>query len=520
MKVANAEQMRRLDREAIHGYKIPGIVLMENASLGVVRSMEMKYGPMQGRAVLIFCGKGNNGGDGMAAARHLANRGADVQVFLLGGGKSLQGDAAANYAICKRMKIMIRPVRSSKDLTAVSREIRKADLILDAILGTGIVPPVRGLVEQVVRRINRSGKPVISVDLPTGLSADSSEVIGEVIRADLTVTFGLPKISLVQYPSLSNAGEVCVADISLPAELVDKADIPVELLDEEVLQALPPRRPDLHKGGAGRALVVAGSGEMPGAAVMTCLSCLRVGAGLVYAAVPGRVLGFFHKRMVEGISIPLPETDQNHLGLSALPGILGAARGKNVAAVGPGIGLDPETGDMVRSLIQKIRIPVVLDADGISHLAGNPGILRKSKAPVILTPHPGEMARLTRVPEQVLKTRRVDVAREFARKFGVILVLKGARTVVADPRGRAWINPTGNPGMATAGTGDVLTGMIAGLVAQGMAPLQAAMAGVFMHGLCGDRAAQRRGERGLLSRDLIREIPHVLRSLDEKKGTR
>lgn len=518
MKVVNADQMRRLDREAVDRYKIPGIVLMENASLGVVRSMEMKYGPLQGRSVLIFCGKGNNGGDGMAAARHLANRGANVQVVLLGKPKSLQGDAAANHAICKRMKIRVHPVTSSRGFTAVSREIRKADLILDAILGTGIVPPVRGLVEQAVRRINRSGKPVISVDLPTGLSADSSEVAGEVVRADLTVTFGLPKISLVQYPSLSNAGEVHVADISLPAELVEKAKIPVELLSEEVMKGLPPRRPDLHKGEAGRVLLIAGSMGMPGAAVMTALSCFRVGAGLVYAAVPGRVREFFNKRVVEGITVTLPETDQYHLSLSALPDILGAARGKNAAVIGPGIGLDPATGDMVRSLIQKIRIPLVLDADALSHLAGNTGILRKVRTPVILTPHPGEMARLTDVSEQVLKTRRVDLAREFAGKFGVILVLKGARTVVADPLGRVWINPTGNPGMATAGTGDVLTGMIAGLVAQGMAPLQAALAGVFMHGLCGDLAAARRGKRGLLSRDLIRDIPNVLRSFDEKKG--
>jgi len=520
MKVANAEQMKRLDREAVREYRIPGIVLMENASLGVIRSMETKYGRLWGRSVLIFCGKGNNGGDGMASARHLANRGAHVQVVLLGEPESLQEDAAANYAICERMKIRIHPVVSPKDFSSVSRWISKADLILDAILGTGIVPPVRGLVEQAVRRINRSGKPVISVDLPTGLSADSSEIVGEVVHADLTVTFGLPKISLVQYPSLSNAGEVHVADISLPWELVDQAEIPVELLGEEILQALPPRRPDLHKGEAGRVLLIAGSRGMPGAAVMAALSCFRSGAGLVYAAVPGRVREFFHKQLVEGITVTLPETERDHLSLSALPDILAAARGKKAAVIGPGIGLDPATGDMVRSLIQKIRIPMILDADALSHLAGNTALLRKIRIPVILTPHPGEMARLTDVSDKVLKTRRVDLAREFAAAFGVILVLKGARTVIADPKGRVWINPTGNPGMATAGTGDVLTGMIAGLAAQGMAPLQAALAGVFLHGRCGDRAAAHRGKRGLLARDLIREIPNVLRTVDDKKRTR
>ncbi len=513
MKVANAEQMRALDREAIEGYKIPGIVLMENAALGVVRCMEERYGLLGDRSVLVFCGKGNNGGDGMAVARHLVNRGAKVRTVLLGDPKSLRGDAATNFTICEEMKIPVRPVTTSRNFGGITSYLKKADLVLDAILGTGIVPPVRGLVEQAVRRINRAKKPVISVDLPTGLSADSSEVLGEVVQAELTVTFGLPKISLAQYPSLASAGEVRVADISLPAELVQRSNISVEIMEEEVLRTLPLRRQDMHKGEGGRVLLVAGSKEMPGAAVMAALSSFRIGAGGVYAAVPEGIRRFFHKQLMEGVLVPLPDAAKDYLSLSVLPEILRAARGKNVAVVGPGIGLDPETGEMVRSLIQKIRIPVVLDADGINHVARDLDSLKKARAAVILTPHPGEMARLTGASERELKTQRVDLAREFAGKFGVILVLKGARTVIAEPKGRVWINPTGNPGMATAGTGDVLTGMIAGLVAQGMKPLQAALLGVYLHGCCGDRAASRIGERGLLSRDLIREIPGVLKAV-------
>lgn len=510
MKVVTAEQMRRLDREAMEGYGIPGIVLMENAALGVVRAMEERYGILRGRSVTLFCGKGNNGGDGMAVARHLANRGADVRVYLLGDPKGLKGDAAGNHAICERMGISVRPVSDTRGLGRASSALKNTDLIVDAILGTGIVPPVRGLTGQAVRRINRSRKPVISVDLPTGLNADSSEIVGDVVRADLTVTFGLPKISLVQYPSLSVAGKVVVADISLPAGLMEKAEIPVELAEQEVLSRLPLRRGDMHKGDAGRVLVVAGSRGMPGAAVMTALSCFRIGAGLVYAAVPGSVRPQFHTRLMEGILAPLPDSERDYLTLSSLPEILRSAKGKNVMAVGPGIGLDPGTGEMVRSLIRKSRIPLVLDADGINHLARDPGVLNKAGAPVIITPHPGEMARLTGASGEALKTRRVDVAREFAAKFKVVLVLKGARTVVAGADGRVWINTTGNPGMATAGIGDVLTGIIAGLVAQGMRPVEAAVGGVYLHGRCGDRAANRLGERGLLSRDLIREIPRVL----------
>ncbi len=507
MKVATAAQMRALDRDAIEGYGIPGIVLMENAALGVVRCMEERYGPAAGQSVVVFCGKGNNGGDGMAVARHLSNRGAHVWVALLGDPDGVSGDAAINLRICREMQIPIRVVDSVGKLNGLSELLKNCDLVVDAILGTGTVPPVRGLAEQAVRRINTTGKPVIAVDLPTGLSADVSELPPQVVQADLTVTFGLPKVSLVQYPSMSAAGTVRVVDISLPASLVEEADISLALIEAEALAAVPPRRGDEHKGRAGRVLVVAGSADMPGAAVMTALASLRIGAGLVYAAVPDGVRPVFHRRLMEGIVVPLAQSHRKHLTPEALPAILKAAQGKSVAALGPGIGLDPETGEVVRSLLLKLRIPMVLDADGLTHVAQDPAVLHQAKAPVILTPHPGEMSRLSGVSQEVLNTRRVDVAREFSRRSQVIVVLKGARTVIAEPDGWAWINTTGNPGMATAGTGDVLTGMIAGLIAQGMSPIDAARIGVFLHGRCGDLAAAKRGERGLIAGDLIREIP-------------
>ena len=511
MKVANAAQMRGLDRRAIEDYKIPGMVLMENAALAVVHAMEARYGPIENKRVVIACGKGNNGGDGLAIARHLANRGAMTSVFLVGNSKSLTGDAAANYDICRQMSIPLREVADPRQLGAFSSSIKKADVVVDALLGTGIVPPVRGMVSRVVKRINAGEAPVVAVDLPTGLNADSSEVSGEVVQADLTVTLGLPKISLAQYPSLSRAGEVHVADISLPVDLVRQADIPLSLIEGSILERLPERRPDLHKGNTGKVLVVGGCHGMPGAVTMTSMACLRVGAGLVYGAMPSAVRRSFHQRLMEGIAVTLPDSEEDCLTGASLSSLLRASRGKTVAALGPGIGLDPETGEMIRSLIQKIRIPVILDADGITQIANDPEVLKKAKIPVILTPHPGEMARLTGASRERLATRRVDLAREFAADYGVIVVLKGARTVVAEPRGNAWINTTGNPGMATAGTGDVLTGIIAGLVAQGMRPLEAALSGVHLHGACGDRAAKRRGDRGLLARDLLHELPKVLK---------
>jgi NAD(P)H-hydrate epimerase len=468
MKVANAEQMRALDRAAIEEYGIPGIVLMENAALGVIRCMESRYGACSNKRVLILCGKGNNGGDGLAVARHLVNRGVSTSVIVLGLRKDIRGDAAVNLRICESMGIAPRFAATSRQVGTISASIRKADLIVDAILGTGIVPPVRGVVAQVLAKINGSKRPVISVDLPSGLSANSSEISGDVVQAELTVTFGLPKISLVQYPSLAAAGEVQVVDISLPAELVNKADIPVELIGQTVLKRLPVRKKDLHKGNAGKALVVAGSQGMPGAAMMTSLAAFRIGAGLVYAAIPSAIRASYHRRLMESIVVPLPESEGKYLTRASLAPLLHACKGKNVAAVGPGIGLDPETGEMIRSLIRKVRIPLILDADGINQIAADPAVLKQAKVPVIITPHPGEMAKLTGASRQMLTTRRVDLARDFAAEHGVIVVFKGARTVVASPGGRVWINTTGNPGMATAGTGDVLTGVIAGLAAQGI----------------------------------------------------
>ncbi|NOY53137.1 MAG: NAD(P)H-hydrate dehydratase [Deltaproteobacteria bacterium] len=511
-KVATAEQMRALDREVIERYGIPGIVLMENAALGVVRAMEERYGDLCGKKVVVICGKGNNGGDGFAVARHLSNRGAGVHLFLPGDPNLLRGDAATNLRICRMMKIPLVPVTTNSGLRSLASYLSRCDLVIDALLGTGIKPPVRGMIAEVIKRINRYAGPVISVDLPSGLSADTSAVLGEVVEADLTVTFGLSKISLTQYPSLSVAGHVVIADISLPVECVEKAGILVEWIGDEILRLLPKRRADAHKGSVGKVLLVAGSKGMPGAAVMTALSALRVGTGLVYAALPSSIEGTFLKRLMEGIVIPLDDSDRDHLTPASLRSILQAAKGKNVVAVGPGIGLDPETGEMVRSLIQTVRIPVILDADGINQIAADPEILRKAKAPLILTPHPGEMARLTGVSKEVLTTLRIDLARSFAREFGVILILKGARTVIADPGGRCWINTTGNSGMGTAGMGDLLTGMIAGLVAQGMNPLAASKAGVYIHGLCGDRAAGRLGKRSLIARDLLHEVPCVLKA--------
>lgn len=514
-KVATAAQMRALDREAIERYKIPGIVLMENAALGVVRAMEERYGSQRGKSVAILCGKGNNGGDGFAVARHLANRGCKVYLFLLGEPALLRGDAATNLHICQEMKIPICSVTVSRALRPLISKLNQCDIVVDALLGTGIVPPVRGLLAEAVSRINCSGKPVVSVDLPSGLNADTSEVSGEVVQADLTVTFGLTKIALAQHPSLALAGKVIVADISLPADLVSRAEIPVEWIGKEILRDLPKKRADAHKGSAGKVLIVAGSKGMPGAAVMTALSALRVGAGLVYAALPSSIRGIFLKRLMEGIVVPTASSDTDHLTSASLEPVLHAAKGKKVMAVGPGIGLDPETGKMIRSLIQKVRVPVVLDADGLNHMADDPDIFKRAKAPLILTPHPGEMARLTGGSGEIPATRRVDLAGDFAREFGVILVLKGARTVIAEPAGRCWINTTGNPGMGTAGTGDLLTGMIAGLIAQGMKPPAAARVGVYLHGLCGDRAAGRLGERSLIARDLLGEVPRTLRMSDQ-----
>jgi NAD(P)H-hydrate epimerase len=510
MIVVTAEEMRQLDRRTIEEFHVPARVLMENAGLRVVEEIEKAWGPVNGKTVTVAAGKGNNGGDGLVVARHLRERSARVHVFLLAPPEQLAGETRANLERYQRQPGQVFVVKDEK-LDDLTRALSQSDLIVDALFGTGLSSPVTGSAAGVIAAINASGKPVVAVDLPSGIHTDTGQVMGIAVKATVTVTFALPKRGLLLYPGSDHAGRLRIADIGIPSALVRQLPASVQWLTAaEVSEGLTRRPLSAHKGTFGHVLVVAGSVGKGGAAAMTSLSALRVGAGLVTLALPSGLEGTLPDRPLEIMTLPLPQTADRSLGRGALEPLLKFAQDKSVAAVGPGLSTHPETALVVHGLIAQLTIPMVIDADGLNVLVGHLDLLKQARAPLVLTPHPGEMARLSGTSTHAVQADRLGVTADFVKRHPVTLVLKGARTIVADRSGVLTVNSTGNPGMATAGTGDVLTGMIAGLIAQGYPPDQAARFGVYLHGLAGDLAAAEVGEVGFLAGDLIRRIPAAI----------
>jgi ADP-dependent NAD(P)H-hydrate dehydratase / NAD(P)H-hydrate epimerase len=513
MKIATAQQIKNIDRRAIREFGIPGPVLMENAASAIMAEMERFFDGLVGVRVGIICGKGNNGGDGLALARRLSIRGVPVRVALLASFTAVSGEAKVNLAILRKMDVEITQNVSSRFVADV---VAWSDIIVDALLGVGLSTPLKGLYAQAVETINASGRPVVAIDVPTGIDADTGAVRGAAVNADLTVTMALLKRGLVLFPGARHAGTVRIADIGIPSEVIEKEKISVRLLNKgSLLGMLERRAPDSHKGDFGHLLVVAGSPGKAGAAAMAARSALRTGTGLVSVGTPSGLVPIIQQQVFESMCIPLAESIDGTIGLGGENELLKVAVKMNACAVGPGLSIHYETVNMVRSLLQQIATPVVIDADGLNALVGALEVLRKNRGPVIMTPHPGEMARLLGISTSDVQKDRIGIATDFARTYKVTLVLKGAGTVIANPDGLTYINTTGNPGMATGGTGDALTGMIGSLLAQGYASLQAACIGVYLHGLAGDLAAKEKGEAGMIAGDLIEKIPQALQDIAE-----
>lgn len=513
MKLATAEQMRELDRRAIQEVGIPGILLMENAGRGAAELIRERYGPRP-RKVAVLCGRGNNGGDGLVIARHLRNWGWDVRVYLFAPKGEVTGDAKVNLDIWIRMGGEVVEVLGDGAIPSLREDLALREVLVDALLGTGLKDEVKGLMRQAIELVNSLGKPVVAVDIPSGLHATTGKVLGAAVRADLTVTFGLPKVGQVVHPGADLVGDLRVVDISIPKGLIEEADLDHVLLDPEELTLAPlgPRPKDVHKGNYGHLLLVAGSTGKTGACAMAAEAALRVGTGLVTAAVPGSLNPILEVKLTEVMTEPLPD-EGGFFSPEALPKALELLGGKSAIAIGPGMGQGAGARALVREIVRAARVPMVIDADGINCLVGALEVLKEKGAPVILTPHPGEMARLLGTTPKEVQGDRIGVARSFAREHDVILVLKGARTVVAEPSGKVFINPTGNPGMASGGMGDILTGMIGGFLAQGMDPIEAAKLGVYLHGLSGDMAREDLGEPYLSATDLLRYLPKAMRGL-------
>ena len=517
VRLVSAAQMRGIDRRAIEGLNIPSLILMENAGLTVAGEAKRMLGGarLAGRRVVVACGRGSNGGDGLVAARHLANAGVDVTVALWAGRGELVGDAATNLGPAEACgaRVVEAAGVSDGDLLGL---LRAADLVIDALLGTGARGAPSGELARAVRLVNECGRPVLAVDIPSGLDPDTGATPGDCVRATCTVTLGLPKRGLYLHPGAGTAGRVAVADISLPRHLLDDPGLRVELVEPGwVASLLPHRARDAHKGTCGHVLVVAGSQVYSGAAVLCAMAALRAGAGVVTLGVPECILGIVKSHLAEVIARPLRESKRHALCFEALEQIQELAPAADVVAIGPGLSDDPDAVALARGVAREVARPLVIDADGLRAFSGDLAALRKRRAPTALTPHPGEMARLCGATVAAVRADPIGAAQAAAAAANCTVTLKGVPTVTAGADGRAFINSSGNPGLATAGSGDVLTGAVAGLAAQGMDLMLAAVAGVWVHGAAADLAAQSRGERGLVAGDVLAALPAVLKRLDE-----
>lgn len=510
LPIVTARQMQQIDRLAVENWGISGLVLMENAGRSVVDFLAAELSDFRRQRFLVVCGKGNNGGDGLVITRHLLNRNLQVECVLLSRVAELRGDPRINAQILLNAGFPLIEITTIEQL---SRLLSGEKVIIDAIFGTGLSSPPAGIYAQAIELINQSGAPVVSVDVPSGVNADTGEILEPAIRARITITMALPKLGLLLYPGRTCAGKLLIADIGIPRKLLHQAGDTFLVDADSVRKLLPFRPPDGHKGTFGTCLLICGSRGFTGAVCLTAMAAVRAGAGLVRLAYPESLSPIIESAVLEPVKHPLPETGEKTLSLQALEPLLELAAGADAVAIGPGITTHSETRQLLLELLPKIEKPLVLDADGLNNLAGDVTILNRIKPPVILTPHPGEMSRLTGIPIQEINRRRVEIAREFTSQHKVFLVLKGAPTVVAAPEGRIFINPTGNSGLGSGGTGDVLTGLLAGLLAQGASPLNAALSAVFIHGLAADIGASRFTEYPLAAGDLLSLIPEAFHQL-------
>ena len=512
MRILTAAQMREADRFTIEDIGIPSLVLMENAGRQVVAALETAYeSQLEGR-VAVLCGRGNNGGDGFVVARTLLQRGIDTLVCVIGSLAHVQGDARTNLDILGQLGITVVEIEDEQHWELHFSEISKCTLIVDAIFGTGLRSPLAGMLETVVADVNASSIPVVSIDLPSGMSADTPQLVGDCIDASMTVALGALKLPLVLPPAERSAGDVVIADIGIPHSVVEALEGQyVELLTpEHVRQLVAPRAADAHKGDFGRVTIVAGSRGKTGAAALAGLAALRSGAGLVTIATPASCLPLVAAGSPALMTEPLVEGDDGTIASDALERLLDLDQ--DVIACGPGLGRTEDVARFVRDLISRAAVPLVLDADAITALAGDPASLTGSEdRRLIITPHPGEMARLIGAPVEHVQANRMQVAADVATMHRVYVVLKGHRTIVATPEGKVFINPTGNAGMATGGTGDVLTGVIAAWLAQLLDAEAACRLGVFLHGTAGDLAESRYGQVPMTATDVLDLLGSALR---------
>jgi len=502
MKILNAEQMRNIDRRTTERFGVPSIVLMENAAAAVVDAIFERYAGSE--RVALVCGTGANGGDGFAVARHLENRGVVPVVVVVGDRDSIRGDARVNLEVCERLGIPIYDVRSSGDVETALAHAADADLLVDALFGTGLNRAPAGVQADVIRALAELRIPVLAIDLPSGANASSPQPFDPCVQAEVTVTFAAPKLCHVFEPAAMYCGEVIVADITIPEIAVEDEGVTLALITPKDVQPLvAPRLASTHKGTYGHVGVIAGSPGRSGAAVMCARGAIRAGAGLVTVMTDAETAKLVHAGSIESMT---------HAGSDVREFLAN----KSAALVGPGLADDDDAYRNTRAMVEAIEIPLILDASGLNAFASRAAELNPRGLPRVITPHPGELARLLGSETRVVNEDRIAAVREAARTTNCVVVLKGHQSLAGEPDGHVYVNPTGNPGMATGGMGDVLSGIIAALLARGADPLDAACAGVYLHGLAGDLLAEELGDTGLLATEVADRVPHAIARLREK----
>lgn len=516
MRIVTAAEMQTMDRRTIDEIGIPGRILMESAGRGATRCfLERVY--VEGGRVGVIAGRGNNGGDGFVMARYLAQQHIDVEIFLLATKERVGGDAETNLELIQQMRIPIIEMPDAKALAAHYPRMQQKDYWIDAIFGTGLNADVRGHYRDAIEFINNQGRPIFAVDIPSGLNADTGQCCGTAIRASATATFGFAKIGHLIQSGIDHCGAVDIIDIGIPAAIAESIPTGQSQMGQKLItgrtihRMIPKRRPDSHKGDTGHALVIAASPGKTGAAAMAATAALRVGAGLVTLAIPQNLNPQLETLVVEAMTLPLPDTPNGALAEAAFDAIAEASQDKRCIAIGPGLGTDSETQSLIHRVVQTSPLPIVIDADGLNSLVDHLDLLTQRQAATIITPHPGEMARLMGCTSRQVQADRVTAARELAKQHHIHVILKGARTVISDPDGSVWINPTGNPGMASGGMGDVLTGAVTGLLAQGCSPLNASVAAVYLHGLAADMLAADT-PTGFLATEVMNALPHAVQN--------
>jgi hydroxyethylthiazole kinase-like uncharacterized protein yjeF len=512
MKVVSAAEMRNIDRRATSELGIPSLILMENAAIAVAEAIADRY--PQARQAAIFCGPGANGGDGLAVARHLDSRGIVPRIILIGERSRYRGDAATNLSICERLALGIVPLTGESEVHAALAEVSRCEVIVDAIFGTGLNRAPEGIYAAVIAGIGELGIPIVSIDLPSGLDASSAEPFEPHLIADLTICLALPKICHILDPAAACCGELAIADISIPPQAVDREDVQLSVADpEDVARLVAPRAADTHKGSYGHVVIVGGSPGRSGAAILAARGAVRGGAGLVTVATDRDTGAIVSSRSVESMTRFLSRSTGEVEELARF------ISHRDAALVGPGLPDDEESYAFARALIDAVEVPLVIDASGLNAFQGRPAEINRGSRERVITPHPGELGRLLERTAAEINKDRLASAREAARVCNCVVVLKGHRTLVAEPGGEVSVNSTGNAGMASGGMGDVLGGLIAALLGQGKGPFDAAKTGVYLHGLAADLLMSDAADIGLSALDVANAIPRAIATLRDRAGS-